>query len=72
MFLPLLTAGGPILFHPVRNFLAFFGVHELPAAALDGFGENRNSAGTSLQFLERGDHPLKPFFLRVQLLYRFI
>src|ERR1035437_464357 len=72
VFLPFLPAGGPILLHPFPNFLAFLGVHKLPAAALDILGENRNSAGASLQFLQRSNYPLESLFLGVQLLYRFI
>src|ERR1017187_1079643 len=65
VFLPLFTPGGPILLHPVRNFLAFLGVHELSAAALGGFAYSRNNTGASLQFLQRGDHALESLFLGV-------
>ena len=64
-FLPFLAAGRPVLLHPHGNFLAFLGIHELSAAALGAPDESRNSAGASLQFLQRSDYPLESFFLSV-------
>jgi hypothetical protein len=63
MLLRLLTAGSPILPHPLRNVLAFLGAHELPAATLDAVSGSGSSTGTSLQLLQRSDNPLKSLFL---------
>ena len=63
MLLRFLTAGSPILLHPLRNFPAFLGAHELPATTLDAVSGSRSSTGTSLQFLQRSDYPLKSRFL---------
>jgi len=53
------TAGGPILPHPFRDFLAFLGAHEFPAATFDAPDESGQSIGSSVQFLERSDYPLQ-------------